>query len=101
MIDLLSYHRAYDRYIIRHFCSPWKVVTDVLSTLTVLLEFGQVTLHLEFFTLQLSDGLPLGEGLGHGLPMEFIQLGLVIKSFQMGGPARHAEENDPFCFGFG
>ena len=84
VVDLLGDHRANDRYIIRHFCSPWEVVTDVLSTLTVLLEFGQVTLHLEFFTLQLSDGLPLGEGLGHWLPVEFIKFGFVVEGFELG-----------------
>ena len=49
--------------------------------------------------LQLGDGLPLGNGLGHGFAIHFLELWLEIKGFEMGGASRHAEEDNSLGFG--
>ena len=100
MVNLLGYHGANDGNIVGHLGRPWKVIANILFSLSVLFKFGQMALHLEFLALQLSNGLSLGEGFGHGLPMELIQLGLVIKSFEVGRPSSHAQKNDPFRLRF-
>ena len=74
-------------------------VGDVLAGLTVFFELGEVALHFERFALQLGDGLSLGEGLGHGLVVEFVELRFVVEGLEVGRAAGHAEEDDAFCFG--
>ena len=75
-----------------------KKIGDELS-FSELLEFREVTLDLEMLALQLCDGLTLGEGFGHRLAVEFVQLRLVIKVLLMRGASGHGQENDPFDVG--
>ncbi len=94
MVDLLGEHRAHDAEVVRHFGGPGEEIGDVLPALAVALELGEVSLDLELLSLQLGDGLALGEGLRHGLAVELVELRLVVEGLEVGGSARHAEEND-------
>ena len=99
MVDLFGHHRADDGDVIGHFLVPREVVRDVLAGLAVFFELGEVALHLEGFPLKLGDGLALGEGLGHGLAIQFVEFRFVVEGFEVRRPARHTEENDPFGLG--
>ena len=98
MVDLLGDHGANDGDFVSHFGGVRQEVTDVLPAFSVAFELGQVALNFELLALKLSDGLAFGEGFRHRLPIEFIQLGLVIEGFQVRGATGHAEEYDTFGF---
>ena len=93
MIDLLGEHRLHDADVVRHLGGVGQEVRDELTALPVLPELGEVTLHLELLALELRDGLALGEGLRHGLAVQFIELRLVVEGLEVGGSAGHAKED--------
>ena len=57
-----------------------------------------MALDLKSLSLELCDGLALGEGFRHGLAAKFIELWFVVESFEMRWPSCHAEEDDALCF---
>ena len=71
------------------------IILGVLAAVAVLAKLGLMAKNPESLTLQLGDGLPLGEGLGHGLAVHLVELGLVVKGLEVRGSARHAEKNHP------
>ncbi len=81
VIDLFRDHGADHSNVVSESGSVGQVVTDVLSALAVALELTLVTEDFEFFSLELSDGLPFGERLGHCFPVECVELRLVVEGF--------------------
>src|SRR5438128_1740398 len=94
VIDLLGVHRTEDANLVRDPANVRKEFRDFLTALTPLLEFTKRAARLQFRVLQLSQLLAFGERLRERLAVEFLELGLVIETFQMRRPARHAEVND-------
>ena len=97
VIDLLRHQRPHDRDLVRHLANAREDGTDMLSALPKVLELVLWSQALQVIpaTLQLRDGLTLGNRLGHGLAVHLRKLGLVIEGLEVGGPARHAQVNDP------
>ena len=83
VIDLLGHHGANDGDIVRHLLVVGHVVRDVLSGLSVFFKFAEVAEDFELLTLKLRNGLSFGEGLGHGLSVEFIELGFVVEGLEV------------------
>jgi hypothetical protein len=65
----------------------------------VFFKFGKVALNLKSLSLELCDGLALGEGFRHGLPVQLIELWFVVESLEMRWSTCHTEKDDAFCFG--
>ena len=83
VVDLFRDHGSDDGDVVSHLLVVGEEVGDVLSGLAVLFESGEVALDFEGFPLELGDGLSLGEGLGHGLAVEFVELELVVEGFEV------------------
>ena len=77
-----------------------KDAADVLPALAVVLELmlGAEALEIVPASLQLRDGLPFRDRLGHGLAVHLRQLRLVVESLKMGRTSRHAEVDHSFRF---
>ncbi len=87
-MDLMTHNSS------AHLTQMWEDARHLDAALTV---FGKRMLgakHLERLILQLSNGLPLGQRLGHGLPVQACQLGLVVECLQMAWSAGHTQVNN-------
>ena len=79
VIDLFRNHRSDDGYVVHHLRGPREEVANVLAAFPILLELCQMPLNLKRLALKLGNRLALGERLGHGFPVHFIQLRLVVE----------------------
>ena len=99
MIDLFRIHRANDGDLISEGGDVGKAVANHHAILPVAGEWEGGAFNLELCSLELSDLLAFGEGLGHVLAIILYQSRLIIECFQMGGPAGHTKVDDPLNFG--
>ena len=99
VVNGLGVHRAYDADIVRYPRNMLKDFADMLTRLTVAVKLEIGSAASQFLALQLSNGLPLGEAVWHGLPIPFGKYRLVVEAFQMRGPTSHVEKY--YAFGLG
>ncbi len=99
MIDLLGLHGADDANVVGNTAYVGKYAGNLLLRLAITGKgmLGRQT--LEFFPLQLGNGLARRDGLGHDLSVKLGQLRLVVKRLEVGWPPRHVEIDDPFGLG--
>ncbi len=53
----------------------------------------------ERLSLELGDGLALGEGIGKRFPGNFVEFRFVVEGLKVRGAACHAEVDHALCFG--
>ena len=85
MIDLLGVHGSDDAYVVCDGTDLWKLIANALPRFPVALERMLRSQALEgvLLALQLGDGLPLGNRLGHIFPVHFAELRLVVQSLEV------------------
>ena len=99
VVDLFGIHRTNDGDLISQGGDVGKRSLIIIPIFPVAGEWEGEPFHLEFRSLELSDLLAFGEGLGHGLPIILFQHRLVVEGFQVRGPAGHTKVDDPLNFG--
>ena len=99
VVDGLGVHRANDADIVRYLREMVKDFADLLARFSVPVELEVGSAAGQFLALQLSDGLALGETVGHGLSIPLGKHGLVVEALEVRGPACHIEEDDALGLG--
>jgi hypothetical protein len=100
MIDLLRGHRPDNAHVVCDLSNLWKSRAEELSRLTPFFKFQLGCEAFQLFALQLGDRLALSNGFRHGFTIHFLELGLVVKSLQVGRTSSHTEKMTRFAFGF-
>ena len=96
VVDLLGVHRADDANVVRNTADVREQLGNFLPGSAPLPELAKRPAGLQFRVLQLRELLPPGEGFGERFIVELLEFRLVIKTFEVRRPARHAEMNDAF-----
>ena len=94
VVDGLGEHGADDADIIGDLGNVLEHLADLLAGCSMAVELEVGGPAGEFLSLELGDGLPLGEGSRHGLAVECREFRLVVESFQVGWSPSHVKEDD-------
>ena len=94
MIDRLGVHGANDAEIIRHLWGMLEYFAYLLPGFAMTVELKIWSPTGELFPLELGDGLALCQGIRHGFPIQFGELGLGVKGFKVGWATGHVQEDD-------
>ena len=99
VVDLIGDHGLDHADVIGEGLDVGEEVADFDAALAAFLKGCLWAESGERFALELGDGLPGGDGLGHGVAVLSLEFRFVVEGFEMARPARHAEVDDAFCTG--